>query len=93
MDGSDPLAAYRDRFVIDDPDAIYLDGNSLGRLPVATREWVGLMMDQWAHSSFLEADELESLIEAAGDLDRRRWQPDKEELATRHPRPCLRGRG
>jgi kynureninase len=47
MDGSDPLAAYRDRFVIDDPDTIYLDGNSLGRLPVATREWVGMVMGQW----------------------------------------------
>ena len=47
MDGSDPLAAFRDRFVIDDPDTIYLDGNSLGRLPVATREWVGLVMEQW----------------------------------------------
>jgi integrase len=31
--------------------------------------------------SFLEADELESLIEAAGDLDRLRWKEGKEELA------------
>jgi integrase len=31
--------------------------------------------------SFLEADELESLIEAAGDLDRPRWKEGKEELA------------
>jgi integrase len=31
--------------------------------------------------SFLEADELESLIEAAGDVDRLRWTPGKEELA------------
>jgi kynureninase len=54
MDGSDPLAAFRDRFVIDDPDTIYLDGNSLGRLPVATREWVGLVMEQWG-SQLVEA--------------------------------------
>jgi kynureninase len=47
LDGSDPLAAFRDRFVIDDPDTIYLDGNSLGRLPLATREWLGAMVDQW----------------------------------------------
>ena len=35
LDRSDPLAEYRDRFVISDPDEIYLDGNSLGRLPKA----------------------------------------------------------
>ena len=31
--------------------------------------------------SFLEADELESLIEAGGDLDRLRWKEGKEEVA------------
>jgi kynureninase len=35
LDAADPLAAYRDRFVID-PDVVYLDGNSLGCLPAAT---------------------------------------------------------
>lgn len=33
LDGQDPLASYRDKFVVNDPDLIYLDGNSLGRLP------------------------------------------------------------
>ena len=47
LDGSDPLASFRNRFVIEDPDTIYLDGNSLGRLPVATREWLGALVDQW----------------------------------------------
>ena len=47
LDGSDALAAFRDRFVIDDPETIYLDGNSLGRLPVATRELLGALVDQW----------------------------------------------
>jgi kynureninase len=37
LDAADPLAGYRDRFVITDPDTIYLDGNSLGRLPKSTR--------------------------------------------------------
>jgi kynureninase len=36
LDQADPLAPYRDRFVIEDPNLIYLDGNSLGRLPKAT---------------------------------------------------------
>jgi kynureninase len=33
LDRDDPLAGLRERFVIDDPDLLYLDGNSLGRLP------------------------------------------------------------
>lgn len=33
LDHEDPLASYRAQFVSNDPDLIYLDGNSLGRLP------------------------------------------------------------
>ncbi len=33
LDANDQLAPFRDEFVITDPDLIYLDGNSLGRLP------------------------------------------------------------
>jgi kynureninase len=46
LDAADPLAGYRDRFVITDPDTIYLDGNSLGRLPVATRERLRRVVDE-----------------------------------------------
>ena len=35
-DAADPLAGFHDRFVRDDPSLIYLDGNSLGMLPLAT---------------------------------------------------------
>jgi kynureninase len=38
LDATDPLAGFRDRFVIADPALVYLDGNSLGRLPRATAE-------------------------------------------------------
>ncbi|MCI4066973.1 kynureninase [Micromonospora sp. R77] len=38
LDAADPLAGLRDRFVIADDDLVYLDGNSLGRLPAATPE-------------------------------------------------------
>ena len=31
LDAADPLASFRDRFVISDPAIVYLDGNSLGR--------------------------------------------------------------
>ncbi|NNL12778.1 MAG: kynureninase [Acidimicrobiia bacterium] len=48
LDESDALADFRDRFVITDPDLIYLDGNSLGRLPKATVDRVrATMAEEW----------------------------------------------
>jgi kynureninase len=38
LDSQDKLAPYREAFVIPDPDLIYFDGNSLGRLPKAAIE-------------------------------------------------------
>jgi len=38
LDQNDPLRHFRARFVEDEPELVYLDGNSLGRLPVATAE-------------------------------------------------------
>ncbi|MEN3309234.1 MAG: kynureninase [Micromonosporaceae bacterium] len=38
---------FRDRFVIADPDLVYLDGNSLGRLPLATRDRLRAVVDAW----------------------------------------------
>src|SRR5579859_2290012 len=46
LDAKDPLGGYRDRFVVADPDTIYLDGNSLGRLPVATRQRLRVAVDE-----------------------------------------------
>jgi kynureninase len=57
-DAADPLRQFRDRFVVADPDLVYFDGNSLGRLPVATRdalrdavesEWGGELIRGWRH--------------------------------------------
>jgi kynureninase len=48
LDAADPLADFRDRFVVTDPDLRYLDGNSLGRLPVATPDAVAAVVrEQW----------------------------------------------
>jgi kynureninase len=58
LDDADPLARWRDEFVIADPALIYLDGNSLGRMPKRTverlrevleREWAGDLIRSWSH--------------------------------------------
>ena len=55
-DSEDELRSFRERFVIDDPDVVYLDGNSLGRLPRQTeavvadlvrRQWGGSLVGGW----------------------------------------------
>jgi kynureninase len=47
LDSADPLTGFRERFVIEDEERIYLDGNSLGRLPVAARERLGELTADW----------------------------------------------
>ena len=58
LDEKDPLAGFRKRFVINDEELCYLDGNSLGRLPKATvdavntfllDEWGSELVDGWSH--------------------------------------------
>jgi kynureninase len=46
LDGQDALAAFRDAFAVDDPTLIYLDGNSLGRLPRASAARVRQVVEQ-----------------------------------------------
>ncbi len=56
LDAEDELARFRAEFVFDDPDLIYLDGNSLGRLPkrsaerlraVVEHEWGRRLIRSW----------------------------------------------
>ena len=48
LDNQDPLASFRERFIIADPNLIYLDGNSLGRLPKDTIPHLqNLVEEQW----------------------------------------------
>ena len=68
LDAHDPLASFRDRFVIDDPETIYLDGNSLGRLPIATRERLSELTDRGAPRSSGGWHDWIDLPERLGDL-------------------------
>ena len=56
LDLDDPLAGFRERFAFPDSDLIYLDGNSLGRLPldaqrivadVVGRQWGDRLIRSW----------------------------------------------
>lgn len=61
LDQHDQLAHFRDEFVVDDPNLIYLDGNSLGRLPrrsvarlheVIDQEWGKRLIRGWGDGWF-----------------------------------------
>lgn len=48
LDADDPLKGFRQGFVIKDPSLIYLDGNSLGRLPKKTVDYMDqAIKEQW----------------------------------------------
>ena len=58
LDENDPLRGFRSLFMITDPEMCYLDGNSLGRLPIATvsavnefmtGEWAAEVVTGWSH--------------------------------------------
>ncbi len=50
LDSQDPLASFRDQFIITDPNLIYLDGNSLGRLPKAAQQRAKQVIEEeWGH--------------------------------------------
>jgi kynureninase len=68
LDYADPLAPFRDRFVVTDPDLIYLDGNSLGRLPKTTAERIRVAIEQeWAHGLIRSWSEWVDLPSQVGD--------------------------
>ncbi len=79
LDASDPLARWRDEFVITDPELIYLDGNSLGMTPkravdairtTIEQQWAGDLITSWWEHDWLNlplavGDALAPLIGAA----------------------------
>lgn len=68
LDASDPLAAFRNRFLIADPELCYLDGNSLGRVPLATVERLRRVVDdEWGARLVGSWDDWIDLPERVGD--------------------------
>jgi kynureninase len=64
LDADDELAAFRAEFVIAEPDTIYLDGNSLGRLPKGStaalhelieKQWGERLIRSWNEGWFTAA--------------------------------------
>lgn len=71
LDAADPLRVFREQFVITDPELIYLDGNSLGRLPRATveqmnktvqSEWGERLVRGWGEGWFEAANRIGNKI-------------------------------
>jgi kynureninase len=63
LDAQDALAEFRDRF-LDDGATIYLDGNSMGRLPkaavtrlheMAEHEWGTILVRGWTESGWMDS--------------------------------------
>jgi kynureninase len=62
LDAADPLAEFRTRFAMPDPAVVYLDGNSLGRPPIAAleavagagRKWSEALVRGWTDEAWLD---------------------------------------
>ena len=69
LDSADQLASFRDRFVQQDRDLIYLNGNSLGPLPVRTQARIAEVVDQdWGVGLVRSWDKWIRLPTEAGDM-------------------------
>ncbi|MFL6131090.1 MAG: kynureninase [Mycobacteriales bacterium] len=69
LDRADPLAGFRDRFVLPEPDLRYLDGNSLGRLPRATVDRLATVVrEEWGRGLIRSWTSWMSLCRDVGDL-------------------------
>lgn len=68
LDAADPLRAFADRFVPTEPGLVYLDGNSLGRLPISTRDRLRRFVDdEWAGDLIRGWDRWQDLPTQVGD--------------------------
>ena len=69
LDAADSLAGYRERFLLTDPALIYLNGNSLGALPLATvARMETVFREEWGPALARSWDHWVDLPARAGDL-------------------------
>ncbi|HSL64766.1 MAG TPA: kynureninase [Gaiellaceae bacterium] len=68
LDAEDPLAPFRDEFAFGADDRIYLDGNSLGRLPLAARDRIAERVEEWRTRLVSAWPNWIDLPERVGDL-------------------------
>ena len=68
LDAEDPLAAFRDRFAIDRDGPLYVDGNSLGRLPRETAARVERTVADWGTRLVTGWEDWIEMPERIGDL-------------------------
>lgn len=69
LDLADPLASFRDEFHVADDSLCYLDGNSLGRLPLATVDAIRrFLTDEWGARLVQGWDDWLDEAESTGDL-------------------------
>ncbi len=73
LDAADPLARFRREFVVSNPRLVYLDGNSLGRLPrqagprlrkAIEREWGGRLIRGWGEGWFTASQRIGAKLAA-----------------------------
>jgi kynureninase len=71
LDARDPLAHFRERFVVTEPGLIYMDGNSLGRLPrdtvaraedLITHQWGTRLIRSWNEGWFTAPERIGAKI-------------------------------
>lgn len=67
-DAADPLGRFRGEFVFEEGGPLYVDGNSLGRLPHRTRKLLAVAVDEWSTALVRGWHEWIDLPAEVGDL-------------------------
>src|SRR5450432_3848950 len=91
LDAQDPLAHFRERFIITDPALIYMDGNSLGRLPKTSmplaedliqQQWGNRLIRSWNEGWFTAPERVgEKIARLIGDRKSTRLNSSHDQIS------------